>query len=1277
MGRIRSRLKRTAGLALAACLMLSAAPAPAVAQQALADYDNVRFQRYGVEDGLSQTTVRAMLQDDAGYVWLGTQEGLNRFDGYEFRVYRNDRSRADSLPGNHIKALERSRRGGFWVGTKAAGLARYLPERDAFARYAADGRPGSLADNSVWALRETADGTLWVSSGANALQWLPPGGQRFRSVAPEAAAKMGHVTAIQPLGERLLLGSDNGLWLLEMDGRLVGPWTDSTNRYAVNCIATSPDGHQVWVGTADDGLLRFDRNGQLLGQKGSADGLTGGEVLDLQFDRAGRLWVGTLQGLSRLDAPGAASEALPKIWRYGSGLTGLVPYSLIHTLMLDRDGLIWVGSWHNGFSIHVPQSEAFAELKIRKPGQFASGAAVYGLDVDPDGSLWLAVAGGLGLIHYDIAHDRMEQYRHRPGDPTSLPEREAADVLRDSHGRLWVATGEGLARKQGDGFVSYRHDPDDPGSLPEDALHSLYEDRSGTLWISTKNGFLAALCNGCSTFRSYSLGDGGGRAEVMFEDSHGNFWLGGIGTGLYRLDRDSGRLETFRSSPDQAGRLSHDSVTVIIEDSRGRLWVGTQGGGVNMMTLGADGMPTFTVYGLREGLAAQAVGGLVEDDRGRIWISTTVGISRLDPETGRIVNYGEAAGAQLIGYLVGSYARLPDGRIAFGGMQGVTVFDPAKVSSLPSPRDVALTELTVLRSGSAGDGSSTPVPIPGAGRGSSELVLPPDVDDIGIEFSALSYAAPDMLRYAYKMDGLGDNWVEVDATRRRVTYNNLEPGQYTFRAKARMPGGAWSEALALPIRLRPAWWETGWAKGGYVLLALLLLSGLGWEFFSRQAEREHTQHEIADSEQRLKLALWGTGDELWDWNISSGNLHRQNPLDSPDADSDELVENATQLRESVHPEDQSHFDQALIAHMNGADQSMEVSYRVRDPDGQWRWRLSRGRAVARDADGQPLRIVGTNSDITRLKENELELARINAELESRVQQRTLALNDSNEYLHRTIDELRQTQQQLVEAEKMAALGGLVAGVAHEINTPIGVSVTAASYLDQQARLLQAASGLASYAPASDAASLERFRAIAIDSSQLILRNLQRADRMIKSFKQVAVDQSSEESRRIELLSYLEEIMISLQPSLRRHAIQVDCPSGIVLETYPGAIYQIISNLAMNSLMHGFSDQRAGRIVISAGVEQDQVVLRYQDDGMGMDEPTRRRVFEPFFTTKRGSGGSGLGMHITWNLATQVLGGSIACQSAPGQGARFTLRIPMHEVADRDDQADRVDRADQV
>ena len=409
------------------------------------------------------------------------------------------------------------------------------------------------------------------------------------------------------------------------------------------------------------------------------------------------------------------------------------------------------------------------------------------------------------------------------------------------------------------------------------------------------------------------------------------------------------------------------------------------------------------------------------------------------------------------------------------------------------------------------------------------------------------------------------------------------------------------------------------------------------------------------NDERLQMVLWSTGDELWEMVPPKDQFTRTNPLRHLKADSEVLVTNASGLRENIHPDDRAEFDRSLIAHFKGETDAWDVSYRVAAMNDEWRWLRTRGRVVERDGQGHALRVVGTTGDVTDFKHHELELELLNRELETRVQQRTEALEQTNAELLTTIDELRQMQEQLVQSEKMAALGNLVAGVAHEINTPLGIGVTAASHLEGETRRL----GEALENNTLTREGLAQFRQIALESAQLILRNLMRADKLVRSFKQVAVDQSTEEKRRIDLGVYLQEILTSLRPAMKKTAFEfiVDCPDGLMVTTYPGAIYQIVANLVMNSLLHGFADRAQGVIRLAARREGNDVVLDVSDDGNGMEEETRRRIFEPFFTTRRGTGGSGLGMHIAWNLATQLLGGSISCDSAPGEGARFQLRIP--------------------
>jgi signal transduction histidine kinase len=268
------------------------------------------------------------------------------------------------------------------------------------------------------------------------------------------------------------------------------------------------------------------------------------------------------------------------------------------------------------------------------------------------------------------------------------------------------------------------------------------------------------------------------------------------------------------------------------------------------------------------------------------------------------------------------------------------------------------------------------------------------------------------------------------------------------------------------------------------------------------------------------------------------------------------------------------------------------------------------------------------------------------------------LRQNREYqksLEESLDKLHRTQKEMIHSAKMAALGDLVAGVAHEVNTPIGVCVTAASFLAERTRQLRDL-----YEKGEMKRSdLEKYISLADESSVSVLSNLERAAELVQSFKKVAVDQSSEEKRSFEFKSYLEQILVSLRPQFKRtpHTVTVDCPDDLSMDSYPGAIMQIMTNLIMNSLIHGFADGRPGEIFIKAESVGYDVVVSYSDNGAGMDAEQKERIYDPFYTTRRGSGGTGLGMNIVYNLVTQTLKGSILLETSPGQGAVFLLTLP--------------------
>ncbi|WP_084629036.1 ATP-binding protein [Neptunomonas japonica] len=286
-------------------------------------------------------------------------------------------------------------------------------------------------------------------------------------------------------------------------------------------------------------------------------------------------------------------------------------------------------------------------------------------------------------------------------------------------------------------------------------------------------------------------------------------------------------------------------------------------------------------------------------------------------------------------------------------------------------------------------------------------------------------------------------------------------------------------------------------------------------------------------------------------------------------------------------------------------------------------------------------------DMSKREDAERSLAKLNTELEQRVVDRTKELEERNQELHDTLETLRSTQQQLVESEKLAALGGLVAGVAHEINTPIGIGFTAASFLADQANLYQ------QHSPNDPLANT------AVESSRLICQNLERAAQLINAFKLVSVDQSSEQCRRFDLIQYLDEVLLSLNPRLKqcKPDVVITGPKHLMIDSYPGCYYQVLTNMILNSLIHGFEDRLGGVITIDVKADEDNLIIDYRDNGVGIPKDWQYKVFEPFMTTKRNEGCSGLGMHIAFNLVSQLLQGHIYCL-ADTSGAHFRLELPM-------------------
>ena len=1226
--------------------------------------ERVRFRHLGVPEGLSQASALGIAQDAQGFVWIATQDGLDRYDGYGFRIYQHDRGDTHSLVANNLRRLLLDRQGRLWAGATNGGLSRYDARLDRFDSFRPDpSRPGALGSGSVGALLQDRGGRVWVAARGSGLQWFDEAAGQFRDSACRGEA-LERLLALAELDDgRLLLGGEGGLWLCDSASGGLQEWRGAHGeRLAVHGLAREPAGG-VWVASFGLGVLHLDAQGRELDRytPGADPAAPDTDFNDVLVDHGGIVWAASQSaGLLRLDPRSRQLE----VFRHDPELPNSLAANRVYALFEDRDGLIWAGTWNNGASVFDPRAGGFVSVRPGRAPPALPGAAVLAVLADPDGSFWFGLGDGGGLAHFDLQRGLLRSFRHDPQRPESLAHNFVMRMVRAADGSLWVATrGGGLDRLRpgAPGFEHFRHDPARVDSLAADTVQSLYIDREQTLWVGFLEDGLDALCAQCSGFRHYGHGlaptaglPPGGVNDVL-ERRDGSLWVGSGTSGLLRLDPASGHVEAYGNDPGDVGSLGANVVSDLYEDSRGELWVGTLGGGLNRLIERAGARPRFHAVGARDGLPSDSIGGIAEDRRGRLWVSTTVGISRLDPRDGALVNYGAAQGASPAGYFITTVDQAPDGRIVFGGPAEATVLDPEALHSVGTPLPV-IADLRLFNQPVYPRWRDAASPLEQAPWSGGQAVLDDRQSMLTVSFGAPTAAAPSAVRFGYRLDPHDADWIDTDASLRSATYTGLPAGEYRLRVRARYAGEPWGEQEAsLSLKVLPApWWSPGAKLAYFGVLALLAV--LAWQrVMAQRRRREAAQRAIRDSEERLKLALWGSGAELWDIDLPSGAMHRENRLEHLAATHEAGAASMTAFRPFLHPDDLHGFERALARHLHGDTPAFEAAYRTRDRRQGWVWILTRGRVVQRDDSGHARRMSGTSSDITALKQAEEALRALNEELESRVEQRTRDLQMANIELRGALERLRQAQRQLLEAEKFASLGSLVAGVAHEINTPVGVGVTAASHLQEEARRLarSVAEGRLTRS------ELERFVRACSEGAELILRNLQRADRLVRSFKQVAVDQASEERRRVDLGQCLAEILTTLGPVLRRsgHRVELQCAPGLALETAPGALAQIVTNLVMNSLQHGFREGQSGTARIDAALVAGEVRLDYRDDGTGMDEAVRQRVFEPFFTTRRGQGGSGLGLPIVYNLVTQVLKGRIECSSGPGAGVHFVLVWP--------------------
>ncbi len=819
----------------------------------LAQRMEMEFRVLSLNEGLSQSVVNAIARDNQGYMWFATQNGLNRYDGYEFKVYRHDFADSTSLPDNFIWRLLHSRKGELWIGTFKGGLGRYNPASDNFSSYQNDpGNSASLSNNNVTAVYEDPRGVLWVGTWFGGLNRFDPSDSgaahfthfRHRPGDPNSLSDDRISAVIENARGDLWVGTWNGLNKLDpRTGHVTqylhgngDPHSLSSNMIWSMCEDKAGD---LWIATWGGGLSRYNQstnsftNYKHEPQKETS--LSGDLLRCVYVDRKGTLWVGTYDaGLNRFD------RERETFVRYGNDPNNprSLPENEVQSIFEDTTGVLWLGTG-KGIGAYDRKKEKFRTYRhlAGKP-EGLTHQRIQSLLVDRSGGLWVGTIGG-GLNYLSRGSETFVHYRHKPEDPRSISSDVIMCVFEQSTGDIWAGSRDGgldrLDRRTG-GWSHLRNDQGDPHSLSSNAVETIYETRDGSLWIGTNGGGLERFDQQQQKFLHFRFDTAdttslsGNAVWSLLEDSRGSLWVGTWGAGLNRLDKGRNTFIRYQHRPDDHASIGGSSIQCAGEDQQGILWFGTSDG-LSRYDYATD---LFRRYTEKDGLPNNSVNGILVDRTNDIWLSTDRGLSRFNPRKGTFKNFYASDGLQADEFNQGAFAKGLDGTLYFGGLSGINAFDPDSIRDNLFVPPIVITRFKVFEELRSFNQSRT-----------NRIILSYEESFFSFEYAALDFTAPEKNQYAYKLDGLDKDWVYV-GTRRYASYTHVDPGDYAFHVKGTNSDGVWNEqGTMVYVTIFPPYWKTWWFRA----LVVAALAGILFAFFryriNKLLEIERTRNRIA------------------------------------------------------------------------------------------------------------------------------------------------------------------------------------------------------------------------------------------------------------------------------------------------------------------------------------------------------------------------------------------------------------------------------------------------
>ena len=863
MNRARSIFSDVFGVAVSASLFLLALLW--ASPLANAQPTSLRFDRVEAK-GLSQSSVKCFAQDSLGFLWLGTEDGLHRYDGYGLKVFRKDDYDPKSISDNDVTSIVADGAERLWVATYDGGLNEFDLRTEEFTRHFADpDDPNSIPSNRIHDLTRGEGDALWGAS-ENGL---------FRFDAKSGEATVYQNTPNDP---------------------------NSISHNECLTVLVDYEGN-VWAGTLGGGLNKLDPNSGSVERfrhvRGDPTSLPDDVVLDLYEDRAGTLWIGTRGGLCRVNSRtgrfetfvsshhrtiGGSSNRVRSvieddrgmIWGgyFGGGVdifdpetetfthnhhNPYDPYSIsndyVWPLFEDRGGIIWIGPYGGGVNKYDPRKNQFEHYSSVVGSPYSlSSSFVWSVYCDEEEKeLWAGTFEGVNCI--DMRTGKTTVYRHVAGDPTSLSDDEVRVVFKDRRGDLWIGTRSGLNRfnRRTNSFKRYKNVPGDSSSLAGNFVWSIAEDSEGGLWIGSFGG-VSKYRPGSDDFLNYRYEPNNPNSvssnsiRAVYPDRKGYIWVGTNDSGLCRLDPNTGIFNRYKDDPSRPGSLSGNIVRSVYQDSRGVIWVGADG--LNRFDPKTG---SFQVVDRSQGMPDDVLYMILEDERGNLWISSNRGVVKYDPITKTARVFDGRNGLQSDEFNAGAAYKTSDGKMFFGGVNGISAFYPEEVKIDRQSPVVEFTDVLVLNQ-SVKPGA-TDSPLKYSAPVAEEIRLSFEDYVVTFEFAALSFASPTKNKYACFLEGFDKGWRHI-GERHSATYTNLPAGEYVFKVRASNSHGVWTrDPASIRVVVTPPMWRAWWAYLLYFTIAAGVVFGyIQWRTNTQKKELIRQQEEL-EREREVAEAL--------------------------------------------------------------------------------------------------------------------------------------------------------------------------------------------------------------------------------------------------------------------------------------------------------------------------------------------------------------------------------------------------------------------------------------